>query len=70
MYSQPGFLDSMFLLPEGNVKFRFQDIPRWAAAAKKYGVKTVGIEIDPKVVELARRNVKSSGVERLVAALA
>jgi SAM-dependent methyltransferase len=36
------------------------------AAAKKHGVKAVGIEIDPKVVELAKDNVKSNGVEHLV----
>jgi SAM-dependent methyltransferase len=36
------------------------------AAAKKHGVKAVGIEIDPKVVELAKENVKSNGVEHLV----
>ena len=38
MYQQTGFLDSMFLLPEGNIKFRFVDIPQWAEAAKKYGI--------------------------------
>jgi len=27
MYREPGFLDTMFLLPEGNVKFKFADIP-------------------------------------------
>jgi len=41
MYGEPGFLDTMFLLPEGNVKFRFDDIPRWAAAAQKYGINSV-----------------------------
>jgi hypothetical protein len=41
MYNELGFLDSMFLLPEGNVKFRFQDIPRWAGAAQKYGLTSV-----------------------------
>jgi cyclopropane fatty-acyl-phospholipid synthase-like methyltransferase len=36
------------------------------AAAKKYGVKGVGIEIDPKVVQLARENIKNNMVENLV----
>lgn len=35
-------------------------------AAKKYGVKGIGIEIDPKVVELAKENVKQNQVEALV----
>jgi hypothetical protein len=41
MYREMGFLDTMFLLPEGNVKFRFADIPRWAGAAQKYGINSV-----------------------------
>jgi hypothetical protein len=41
MYQEMGFLDTMFLLPEGNVKFRFPDIPRWAGAAKKYGINSL-----------------------------
>jgi hypothetical protein len=41
MYREPGFQDTMFLLPEGNVKFRFSDIPRWAGAAKNYGIHSV-----------------------------
>jgi SAM-dependent methyltransferase len=36
------------------------------AAAKKYGAKGVGIEIDPNLVEQARENVKNAGVEHLV----
>src|SRR5262249_4438994 len=36
------------------------------AAAKKYGVKAVGIEIDPKLVERAKENVKTKEVEHLV----
>ena len=36
------------------------------AAARKYGCKAVGIEIDPKVVELAKENVKKAHVEHLV----
>ena len=36
------------------------------AAAKKYGVKAVGFEIDPGLVKLARENVRNEGVERLV----
>lgn len=36
------------------------------AAAKKYGVKAVGIEIDPGLVKLARENVRKQGLERLV----
>ena len=36
------------------------------AAAKKYGVKAVGFEIDPGLVKLARENVRKQGVEPLV----
>jgi precorrin-6B methylase 2 len=36
------------------------------AAAKKYGVKAIGFEIDPGLVKLARENVREQGVEKLV----
>jgi len=36
------------------------------AAAKQYGVKAVGFEIDPGLVKLARENVRREGVEKLV----
>ena len=36
------------------------------AAAKKFGVKAVGFEIDPGLVKLARENVRKQGVEKLV----
>jgi len=36
------------------------------AAAKKYGVRTVGFEIDPGLVKLARENARREGVEKLV----
>ena len=36
-------LDTMFLLPEDQVNFRFKDIPRWAAAAKRRGVRVLMI---------------------------
>ena len=36
------------------------------AAAKKYGVRAVGFEIDPGLVKLARENVRKQGVEKLV----
>jgi tRNA A58 N-methylase Trm61 len=36
------------------------------AAAKKYGIKAVGFEIDPSLVKLARENVRRQGVEHLV----
>jgi precorrin-6B methylase 2 len=36
------------------------------AAAKKYGVKAVGFEIDAGLVKLARENVRKQGVENLV----
>ena len=36
------------------------------AAAKKYGVKAVGFEIDAGLVKLARENVRKQGVEHLV----
>lgn len=36
------------------------------AAAKKYGVKAVGFEIDPGLVKLARENVRKQGMEKLV----
>jgi len=35
-------------------------------AAKKYGAKGVGIEMDAALVELARRNAKQEGVDKLV----
>jgi len=35
-------------------------------AAKRYGAKGVGFEIDPRVAELARENVRENGVESLV----
>jgi precorrin-6B methylase 2 len=36
------------------------------AAAKKYGAKAVGFEIDPGLVKLARENARREGVENLV----
>ena len=36
------------------------------AAAKKYGAKGVGLDIDPALVELAKSNAKAAGVEALV----
>jgi SAM-dependent methyltransferase len=36
------------------------------AAAKKYGVRAVGFEIDPGLVKLARENARREGVEKLV----
>src|SRR5262249_21366312 len=33
---------------------------------KKHGVKAIGIEIDPKLVEQAKENARASGVEHLV----
>jgi hypothetical protein len=36
------------------------------AAAKKYGIKAVGFEVDPGLVKLARENIRKQGVERLV----
>jgi tRNA A58 N-methylase Trm61 len=36
------------------------------AAAKKYGVRGVGFEIDPGLVKLARENARREGVEKLV----
>jgi len=36
------------------------------AAAKKYGIKAVGFEIDPGLVKLARENVRKQGVQHLV----
>ena len=35
-------------------------------AAKKYGVRGVGFEIDPGLVKLARENARKQGVEKLV----
>ena len=35
-------------------------------AAKKYGVKSIGYDIDPQRVKEARENVKAAGVEHLV----
>src|ERR671939_1925605 len=36
------------------------------AAAKQYGVRAVGIDIDPQLVEEARETARREGVERLV----
>lgn len=36
------------------------------AAAKQYGARATGIEYNPEMAELARRNVKRAGVETLV----
>jgi len=36
------------------------------AAAKKYGARGVGIETDPKLVEVSRANARAAGVESLV----
>jgi precorrin-6B methylase 2 len=36
------------------------------AAAKKFGVKAVGFELDPGLVKLARENVAKQGVQKLV----
>jgi SAM-dependent methyltransferase len=36
------------------------------AAAKKYGVRGVGYEIDPGLVKLARENIRRAGLEKLV----
>lgn len=35
-------------------------------AAQKFGARGVGVDIDPKLVELARANAKKAGVENLV----
>ena len=36
------------------------------AAAKKYGIKAVGIDIDPERIREARENARKAGVEKLV----
>ena len=36
------------------------------AAAKKYGARAVGFELNPKLVERSRANVRKAGVEHLV----
>ena len=36
------------------------------AAARKYGARGVGLDIDPKLIELARENAKAAGVDSLV----
>lgn len=36
------------------------------AAAKKYGARGVGIELDPKLVEQSRANARAAGVESFV----
>jgi SAM-dependent methyltransferase len=36
------------------------------AAARKYGARGVGLEIDPRLVELAQANAKAAGVDKLV----
>jgi ribosomal protein L11 methylase PrmA len=36
------------------------------AAAKKYGARGVGFDLDPSLIELAKTNAKAAGVETLV----
>ena len=36
------------------------------AAAQRFGIRAVGIEINPRMAEVARANVRRAGVERLV----
>jgi len=36
------------------------------AAATRFGIRAVGIEINPRMVEIARANVRRAGVEKLV----
>ena len=36
------------------------------AAAQRFGIRAIGIEINPRMVEVARANVRRAGVERLV----
>lgn len=36
------------------------------AAARKYGARGVGIELDPKLVDISRAAAKAAGVDRLV----
>jgi hypothetical protein len=40
---QSFFLFTMFMLPEGTINYTYKDIPRWAKAAKDYGVNAVQI---------------------------
>ena len=37
------FVDTMFMLPEGTINYRFQDIPQWAKDAKDHGIHSVKI---------------------------
>ena len=37
------FVFTMFMLPEGTINYTFKDIPRWAKAAKDYGINAVQI---------------------------
>jgi hypothetical protein len=37
------FVFTMFMLPEGTINYTFKDIPRWAKAAKDFGVNAVQI---------------------------
>ena len=36
------------------------------AAAKKYGARGVGLDLDPKLIELAQANARAAGVDALV----
>ena len=36
------------------------------AAAKKHGARGVGLDLDPRLIELAKSNARAAGVERLV----
>ncbi len=37
----PAYQDVMFLLPEGNISMRFEDIPQYASDGLKYGMKAI-----------------------------
>jgi hypothetical protein len=36
---ETAFVHTMFMLPEDNINLRFKDMPAWARAAKKYGIR-------------------------------
>jgi len=41
MRDQPAFMDTIFMLPEGNINFTYKDIPAWARSAKERGIMSV-----------------------------
>src|SRR4051812_24405613 len=69
--SNPTIVDAMLKLAEVSKRDVVYDLGSGdgrvvIAAAKQYGARGVGIDIDPDLVAQARENAKAAGVEHLV----